>query len=202
LGGKTTTGHIGLLWAIVFLMVGLTLVVHLFAPYADTLEFLIRGTALLAYQLVFLAIVMSAFVKHLRRIFGRSFLALHHIVTIAGLGLMVLHGVGVAVRAGSAAVFVPVLSPWEALWRLGGRPALYLFLVAALAAVFHRRIGNVWRVLHGLAYAAFLFATVHGILIGTSFQFAVVRGVALAMLAAVAGVFVQRRFAQARRNRS
>jgi len=157
------------------------------------IDWAIRSAALLGYQMVFVSVISSAYVVQLVRLFGRPFIKLHHIASVAGLILITLHPIGVAYDAASARVFVPDVSSLRAFLALGGRPAWYLIAIAALVALLRKPIGPAWRVIHPLSYIAFLLATIHGNLIGSNLQAAVPRVLSILMALAVVAVFVRRR---------
>jgi hypothetical protein len=162
-------------------------------PYGSPLFWFIRGAAMLGYLAVFLAIVSSAYMRTLVRFFGRSFVQVHHILSVTGLILITLHPLGVAWADGTLRVFVPRFDSWSVFLQLGGRPAWYLFAIATLAAVIRITLGRNWRMIHFLNYVAFLLATIHGILIGTDFQSTIVRAMSILLAVVVVGVFVQKR---------
>jgi DMSO/TMAO reductase YedYZ heme-binding membrane subunit len=159
----------------------------------------IRGMALLGYQSVFLAIVSSAYMRQLVRLFGRPFIQVHHVVSVTGLILITLHPLGVALNEATISVLVPRFDSALAFPRLGGQLAWYAIALAALVALLRRSIGQPWRVVHMLNYIAFLLATVHANLIGTDLQHIVTRAVSTVMALVIMGVFVQKRL---RRRRS
>jgi DMSO/TMAO reductase YedYZ heme-binding membrane subunit len=156
-------------------------------------DWVIRAAALLGYQFVFMSIISSAYMVQLVRRFGRPFVQMHHVLSVAGLIMVSLHPLAVALRAGTAKVFLPRFDSLRLFLELGGRPAWYFIVVAALVALWRRRLGSTWRVVHMLNYVAFLLATVHGNLIGTNFQNPVTRAVSALMVVAVVAVFVRKR---------
>lgn len=153
---------------------------------------LIRVASLLGYQAVFLAIVSTAYMRRMLYWFGRPFIKVHHLLSLSGLALLVLHPLLVALDWGTARYLVPQLGSPMAFLRYGGAPALYLLLCAALVAAFRKAIGPRWRWLHVLTYVAFIFATIHAFMLGSDFSGPVVRAVASAMLAAVLYVALRR----------
>jgi predicted ferric reductase len=157
------------------------------------LAWVIRGLALLGYQMVFLAILSSAYLPELVRFFGRPFIQVHHVLSVAGLVLVTLHPLGVAWDTLSLRVFVPRSDSLYTFLQLGGRPAWYLLALALLAALLRRAIGKSWRWVHGLNYLAFFLATVHANLIGTNFQCLVPRVGSIVMVLAVVAAFWRKR---------
>jgi sulfoxide reductase heme-binding subunit YedZ len=158
----------------------------------------IRTFALLGYLSVFLAIVASAYMRQLVRIFGRPFVQTHHILSVTGLVLIVLHPVGVAWDYGTPGVFVPVLDSWVGFLRWGGRVAWYLIGIASLAAVLRASLRQQWRAIHMLNYLAFFLATSHAIMLGTDFRPFALKALPLAMALVVVGVFVQKQLQRRR----
>jgi len=158
-----------------------------------------RAASLLGYQAIFLSIVSSAYVRQMRRVFGRPFVQVHHILSVAGLTLATLHPLAVAWESVSLRVFLPSFESWPVFLRLGGRVAWPLIVVASLAAVLRRTVGRNWRLLHYLNYVAFWLATIHALMIGTDFRYLSVRIVSIAMALVVVAIFVQKRLQTRRR---
>ncbi|MDY7040713.1 MAG: ferric reductase [Chloroflexota bacterium] len=198
----TSTKSSGRIWYLILAgIVALILVGGLmsFQPYGNILSWVIRGSALLGYLAVFLAIVSSAYMKQMVRIFGRPFIKVHHILSVTGLALVTLHPVGVALNSATLRVFLPKFDSLTIFLQLGGRPAWYLLLVAALAAVLRRTIGRNWRTVHFLNYVAFWLATAHAVMIGTDFQHVIMKVLAIVMSLVVVAVFIQKRLRANRR---
>lgn len=168
-------------------------------PYGTPLNWFIRGAALLGYLAVFLAIISAAYLRQLVRFFGRPFIQVHHILSVTGLILITLHPLGVALDSATLSVFLPRFDSWTIFLQFGGRLAWYLLGIAALAAAFSKAIGHNWRVIHFLNYVAFWLATVHAVMIGTNFQYAVVKAVAISMALMVVATFIQKRLPKRRR---
>ena len=162
-------------------------------------RWVIRVTATLGYLALFLATVSSAYMRQLVRFFGRPFVQVHHIMSISGLILIIVHPLAVAWDAASWRVFIPALDSWRSFLTYGGRVVWPLAGIASLAAWLRKPIGRNWRVVHYLNYVAFWLATAHAVLIGTNFQSVVMRVVAGLMALAVVAVFVQKRLGMRRR---
>jgi len=168
-------------------------------PYGSPITWITRGAALLGYLAIFLAIVSSAYLRQLVRFFGRPFVQVHHILSVTGLILITLHPLSVAWSSMSLRVLLPRFDSWRVFIQLGGRPAWYLIAAAALAAALRSVIGQRWRAIHLLNYAAFLLGTVHAILIGTDFQQPVIKAVAIIMAIVVVATLIQKRLQRGRR---
>lgn len=191
----TTRSHASLWWlALPFgLVVALTLALTLPRGLALDIYSLARVAALLGYQLVFLSVLSSALVRPLVKTFGRPFVGLHHILAISGLVCLTAHaalvniawGESLSAESGSLVEFLH----WA------GEPALGLFVLAALAAVFRKQLKRAWPIVHALTYVAFLLGTIHATTapFTTDLQSTGVRVVAWLMALVVMGVFVARR---------
>lgn len=148
----------------------LSTLILLLSGASDLVWSIIRVGALLAYLCTFLASLSSMFMKEIVKRVGQPFMQVHHTWVIAGLVGMSVHALLVAWQAGSAAVFLPRFDSLETFLIYGGRPALILFVIATLTAVFRAAVGKHWKTLHWLNYLAFFLATAHAWLIGSSFM--------------------------------
>jgi DMSO/TMAO reductase YedYZ heme-binding membrane subunit len=153
-------------------------------PWSVTIR-LAALTGLLTLQL---AAMMSPFLKEIRKVLGAPFLAVHHRAALAGLILITLHPVSLAVRLERADIFLPVTQSLDAFFLNGGRVALILIYVGALAAVFQGSLGKAWRPAHGFLYLAIIIGTVHANLMGSDLSdpilFVIVNGMTLLVVAA------------------
>lgn len=148
----------------------LILVLFLLTPFTDGFNFVIRFGALFGFTSMFIATMMTPFVVQLYKIFGKSFVKMHHIYSIAGLILITLHPVAFAIFRLDITVFLPDFSSWYGFWSLGGRLALLLIYIAVIGALLRKKFMKNWRYIHALNYVALFLAYVHGILIGSDFQ--------------------------------
>jgi len=183
-----------LLLLVVPAVVGVSLLVQLISPVAIWQLVLVRSLALSGYLLVFLAALSSASLPAMAKSFGRPFVRVHHVATIAGFAAMLAHPFAYALSVGSLEIFIPRADSVEEFFRWGGRPALVLFIVAVVAALLRLAFKRSWRYFHLVVYLAFILVTVHANLIGSSFLASpVVRVVSWAMAAAATVVFVRKR---------
>ncbi len=198
MAGKKTKNRFLLIAGVTVALLAAGAVVALDA--LDTpIERVIRVAAVSGYLTIFVATLSSNYVRELTRYFGRSFVRVHHVASMTALVALLVHASAVAWRAGSVSVFVPSMSSTQAFFSQGGRPALWLILIAAAVALLRKKIGKQWKVIHWLNYVAFLLGTIHAQTLGRSFQHLVVRIVSAAMAAGVVAVFVLKRRAEARR---
>jgi sulfoxide reductase heme-binding subunit YedZ len=157
------------------------------------LDGIIRAGALMGYLAVFLAALSSNYMRELTRFFGRSFIKVHHLVSVTALIALTVHAIGVAWRAGSVVTFLPGFASWRLFFSLGGRPAFWLLAVTSLTALFRTAIGKNWKVIHWLNYLVFILGTIHAQMIGPNFRHPGVRIVSGMMALVLIGVFVWKR---------
>lgn len=157
------------------------------------LDGVIRAGALMGYMGVFLAALSSNYMRDLTRFFGRSFIKVHHIVSVTALVALTVHAISIAWRAGTVATFLPSFASWQLFFSLGGRPAFWILAVTSLTALFRTAIGKNWKVIHWLNYLVFILGTIHAQMIGPNFQHLGVRIVSWIMLAVLISVFVWKR---------
>ena len=190
---------------VLWLGIAIVLVPVLIAVTSDGSPFmdgLIRATALLGYVAVFATSLFSLYTRQLSKFFGRSFQQLHHIFAIGGLTLLAIHGFAVAWKLQSLTALLPDFSSVYAFFSLAGRPALWLFVITALTALYRKAFRKQWRQIHWLNYVAFALGTVHGILIGTDFQSLGVKVLSGLMTVALIGAFFWKRMERQRRIRA
>lgn len=184
-----------LIYTVLAVWVGFVLYT-LFRRPAPLLPMAVRATALFGYTAVFLAIVSTEYLREMRKLFGTTFLTVHHTLAVAGLALMSLHAVLFALLTQDVRVFLPRVDSWRVFLALGGRPALYLFIIATLAAVARGRIRNIWRMIHWLNYLAFVLAFAHSWLIGTDVSNPLLRLVWVVLAGIILVVFIRKRVLQ------
>jgi DMSO/TMAO reductase YedYZ heme-binding membrane subunit len=182
-------------------MLALVVVLQASQGGGDAKRWVIRTAGLMGYFCVFAAILSSAYVVQLVRFFGRSFVKVHHAVSIAGLILISVHPLVVSISVLNHQVLMPSTQSWYSFFAYGGSVAWYLIGAAALIAAMRKRIGKPWKLLHALNYVAFWLATVHGWLVGTNVQGPVVRVIFALLALTVLWVLVQRRLADRRRKK-
>jgi len=183
-----------LLALIVPAVVGVSMLVQRVAPMKGWQSWLVRALALSGYLLVFLATLSSASLPALAKAFGRPFVAVHHVATVAGFAAMVAHPLAYSLAFGSLEPLVPRAESVYDFLLWAGRPALALFIVAVAAGALRLAFKKGWRFFHLVTYLAFLLVTVHANLIGATFQASiVVRAASWVMAAAATAVFVHKR---------
>ncbi len=180
-----------LVYAGVISLIAINLVVWWRTP-TTPLNMLARLAALLGYTALFLAISSKECAPQVRRVLGVRFLRMHHFLGIGGLILIVVHPLAMALEGQGLSIFVPRLDTVMTAFRNGGRIAIYLLPLGALAAWQRRRL-SFWRTVHFLNYVALLLACVHGLLLGTDLRGTVLTVLWPVMAASAAAIFVHKR---------
>lgn len=196
---KSSQGNLYLaLIAVVVLAIAVILL--LINSAGSLLGNLIRLFALTGYLLMFLAIVSTAYIRQMLKLFGRPFLRVHHYASIGSLVLVTLHPLSVAIQSSSLSVFVPNLSSVYSFFQRGGSVAWYLVVIATIAVILRQSLKQQWRTIHMLTYVTFWFATIHAILLGSNLQNVVMRVTAVFLALIVLAISIQKR-QQAQRRR-
>jgi sulfoxide reductase heme-binding subunit YedZ len=185
------------IWPFIILgVILLVLVVILLLLQPTTpLYFFLDAAALLGYLMIFVSALSSAYLRELVRWLGRPFIQTHHILSVTGLAMIILHPILAAIAFASPSVFVPTFGSVALFFQNGGRLAWYLLAVAALAALFRKVIGRKWRFVHWLTYITFWLGTIHALLLGPSVQNWPMRTILVVLALILVYVFVHRRIA-------
>lgn len=181
--------------AVVFLAVAV-IVADLPNPTPVTLG--IRLAALWGTLAMGIAALMTPFLAEIRRVFGATFLRVHHLFAAFGLAAITLHPALVAVRASSLAVLLPSFPLLERYAINGGRFALPLIYIAVAGAFIRTRFAE-WRYFHLVIYLGFLLGLLHGTLLsqyffGNPFLLVLYLGLGVAVI----GAFVAKRWQRRR----
>jgi sulfoxide reductase heme-binding subunit YedZ len=190
---KDTSGQLRTAICVVLILWIVSIVYWIYRTPLSAPWMLLRAAALLGYSTLFLSILSSEYIREMRKLFGRPFLRVHHILAVVGLVLTLVHPLTYAVISKSLSVFLHVEPTLRGFFTFAGRPALYLIWIAALAAVARRRIKDVWKFIHWLNYLAFALIFVHSWLLGQDIAAGPPRLISLAMVAIVLGVLVHKR---------
>lgn len=183
-----------------FLLIILWISVIIWKDPEHTLKMLNRSAGLYAYLFIFLAIVSSEYMSKMKVLLGSSFMKVHHFLARAGILLMLVHPISFAIEKKDLMVFVPVFYPPITFLELAGRPALYLFLIAALAAVYRKKLIKKWKNIHYLNYLAFILVSMHAMLIGTDIVSAGARITVTFMALLVTAIFFHKRLGTKRKS--
>jgi len=171
---------------------------QLIAGQVIWISWAIRTCALLGYLCVFVASGSALYLRELVRLFGRPFVKTHHVVTVAGLVLLGLHGLMVSINL-SFSVLIPNVDSWLLFFTWGGPVAFYLIGIASLVALLRTSsLRKQWRYLHWLNYLAFFLATIHAILLGSEFRSTAMKVIPALLALALVAAFVLKRLQRAK----
>lgn len=185
----------GYYFLVLILALYLWVIILFFLKPVDLKDYFIQLAVLIGFTSLFLAAVITPFMKQVYKMFGTSFLNIHHIFSIIGLLLITIHPIAIAVAYNAPDAFIPKFDSWIVFWNLAGRPALYILYISVAAVLLKKYLpGKVWRVLHGLNYVALVFGYFHGVLIGDDFENLGVMITFTAMLVIVFEVLIYRRY--------
>ncbi len=132
----------------------------------DPLTLLIRLLALNGFIVVSIAAIMDSFIKELSLFLKQPFLKIHHYFAAAGLVLITLHPIMVAIQNMYPAILLPNVQSVYLFFVYGGSVALIVLYVAFAGVLFRRKIAAYWRPVHMLMYIALLFGVIHANLLG------------------------------------
>jgi len=150
-----------------------------------------RFAGTFGYLTIFLAIITSEYMAKMKKISGLPFLRAHHNLARIGILLILIHPLTFVLQGRGIQIFSPI-SPTNVFIGLAGRPALYLFLLAAGIALYRKKYKN-WKKVHYLSYLAFLLVSVHALMIGADFESNIMRILAVTMAVIVIAIFIRKR---------
>ena len=129
----------------------------------------VRLFALNGFIALSIATILAAFLKEVTLFFKKPFTRIHHYFAAAGLVLITLHPITLAIQLANPAVFLPNLNSFYLFLFFGGRQALIIIYIAVVAVLLRRKIVAYWRLFHALMYVALFFGIVHADFSGTDF---------------------------------
>lgn len=179
---------------IAFFGLAVSLVAYSAVGLVDPLTLTIRLLALNGYIALSVAAIMTPFLKEITLFFRKSFLNLHHYFAAAGLLLITLHPIAVAIQAMSPAVFEPNFASLYLFFYFGGVIALILVYVGLGATLLRRKIMAYWRYFHALLYLALFIGIVHANVRGIDFTNPAIQTIYDALFAAVLVAFGLKRW--------
>jgi predicted ferric reductase len=177
---------------IIIFAVAVSLIAFSFA-YSNPIGFSVRIFALTGFISLSTATIMTPFLKEITLLFKKPFIRIHHYFAIAGLILITLHPVTLAIQYMNPAVFIPNLNSLYLFLFFGGRQALIIIYIAIAAVLLRRKIVAYWRIFHALMYVALFFGIIHATLSGTDFQNPIILLVYYVLFAAAIGAFIIKR---------
>jgi predicted ferric reductase len=161
---------------------------------ANALAVTIRLLALNGYLALSIAAILTAFLKEVTLFFKKSFIKIHHYFAAAGLLLITLHPISVALLFMNPSILLPNFTSVSDFFFYGGSIALIAIYLAFGAVLLRRRIMTYWRYFHALMYVALFFGVVHANLWGLDFENGVIVVVYDGLFGAAIGAFVLKRW--------
>jgi methionine sulfoxide reductase heme-binding subunit len=130
-----------------------------------------RSTGIICLVLMTAVMVLGALVNRQGRLPGLPKFAvtgLHRNLSLLSVAFLAIHVITAVadpfVSIGIAAIFVPLASPYRALWIGLGAVSLDLMVALVLTSLARARIGRrTWRAVHWLAYLSWPVALAHGL---------------------------------------
>lgn len=166
--------------SLVTIGIGLALLVAAVGPMlfgaSSAYWYLSRASAMVAFTLMWASMALGVGITNkLARVWpgAPTSFELHQYVSLLGLAFAIFH---VLVLLGDDYIgynliqlLVPFASTdYQQIWVGIGQIALYLLIPVTLSFYARKRLGNrAWRTIHGISYAFFALALVHGLFSGT-----------------------------------
>lgn len=188
-----------LFYVLIFLIYLISVVIIFSHGFENIFQLIRRITGLTGIISLFIAILLSLLVKQSKQVFGISYLRIHHYFSISGIILVSIHPLVMAIDFGTFRIFIPDFSSWDSFLRNGGRTALYMIYIAAIAAIARKNIVRNWKYLHGLIYPAFIFGAIHGILQGSDLQNPILYALFIVFIVLVIFIFMYKRYLSIRK---
>jgi predicted ferric reductase len=152
------------------------LVASLLGPEPKAYWYMSRGTAVVAYLLLWLSMALGVGITNrMAQMWPGGPLAadLHEYLSLAGMAFGMFHALILMGDKYIAYTLAQVLLPFAStsyrpVWVGLGQIGLYTFAIVNLSFYVRKRIGTrTWRLIHYLSYATFALALLHGIFSGT-----------------------------------
>jgi len=178
---------------IVLFAITVSLVAY-FLDAANPYNVAVRLLALNGFIAISIASILTAYLKEVTLFFKKPFTRIHHYFAAAGLVLITLHPIMLAVQLMNPAVFLPNINSLYLFLFFGGRQALIIIYIALAAVLLRRKISTYWRLFHALMYVALFFGIVHADLSGSDFENLAVLIIFNGLFIAVLAAFVYKRW--------
>ena len=178
-------------------IIAFALVISIFAfslSLINPLTFFIRLLALNGFIALSIAAIMTPFLKEVSLLFKKTFTKVHHYFAAAGLVLITLHPLAVAIQTLNLRILLPNVASTYLFFLYGGSIALIAIYVALGAVLLRRKIVAYWRPFHMLMYLALFFGVVHANLLGFDLQNIYFKIIYDTLFATAVGVFALKRW--------
>lgn len=145
---------------------------------SNVIWYSVRASGFTAYLLVTLSVVLGLLLSmrwataRWPRLITND---LHNFVTLLSIAFGMVHGILAWIdpftKFHLSEVLIPLVSHYRPLWMAFGIVALYLSIALVISTWLRPHLGyRLWRMLHAAAFAAFVFATIHGLGTGSDTQ--------------------------------
>src|SRR5665647_563461 len=154
----------------------------------------IRLLALNGYVALSIAAVLTPFIKEVTLFFKKSFIKVHHYFAAAGLLLITLHPISVAILSMNPGILLPNFASLYSFFFYGGSIALIAIYIAFGSVLLRRKVVAYWRYFHALMYVALFLGVVHANLWGFDFENGFIVVIYDGLFAAAIAAFVLKRW--------
>ena len=154
----------------------------------------IRLLALNGYFALSVAAILTPFIKEVTLFFKKSFIKVHHYFAAAGLLMITLHPIAVAILFVNPSILLPNFESLSNFFFYGGSVALIAVYTAFGAVLLRRKVVAYWRYFHALMYVALFFGVVHANLWGRDFENGFIVVIYDGLFAAALAAFVLKRW--------
>ena len=156
-------------YAVVILFVATISLIALDMDSDNPMNVSIRLLALNGYVALSIAAILTPFIKEVTLFFKKSFIKVHHYFAAAGLLLITLHPISVAILFMNPRILLPNFESLSNFFFYGGSIALISIYTAFGAVLLRRKVVAYWRYFHAFMYVALFFGVVHANLRGFDF---------------------------------
>jgi predicted ferric reductase len=178
-------------------IISFALAISLIALEMDTtnaMDASIRLLALNGYIALSVAAILTPFIKEVTLFFKKSFIKVHHYFAAAGLLMITLHPIAVAILFVNPSILLPNFESLSNFFFYGGSIALIAIYTAFGAVLLRRKVVAYWRYFHALMYVALFFGVVHANLWGRDFENGFIVVIYDGLFAAALAAFVLKRW--------
>jgi predicted ferric reductase len=150
--------------------------------------------ALNGYVALSIAAILTPFIKEVTLFFKKSFIKVHHYFAAAGLLLITLHPISVAILFMNPRILLPNFESLSNFFFYGGSIALISIYTAFGAVLLRRKVVPYWRYFHALMYVALFFGVVHANMWGFDFENGFIAVIYDGLFAVALAAFVLKRW--------
>ena len=112
---------------------------------ANPYNLAVRLLAINGFIALSIATILTAFLKEVTLFFKKPFTRIHHYFAAAGLALITLHPIVLAIQLLNPAVFLPNLNSLYLFLFFGGRQALIIIYIAFAAVLLRKKMRRLTR---------------------------------------------------------